>query len=392
MTESAATLHVVEPSKVRYQHIFVIDGYLRAMSAAILATSGWRLRFLGSASTIASLSSEAVQNCETRRIPVMDPEKKRLIRKCLLEFAVVVWCWLRLRPKDALVVTCMLSPSLMLLQLVSPLLPRRRVFVVLHGELEWLDPASTAPAGAATVGYWAKKWLKLRRPDSIIKLIVLDAFIRDQLLKDHAATFRADSIFAVRPPVIPLATVPEREGRAKACFIGYRTRFKSFDDFLACARTLPEWQFLAVGGGAELDVLSDTPKPLRSNAEYLGAIAACDVAVFPYDSGYTRSLSASGLDAMIAGVHIVALRRPFFLGLAEALGSEFVNICDSPEEIENYLRAIDIAKVRADRAARVVQVSHSPFGFASVAGSLSFLFTVSQTGCNVTPQEKGVVH
>jgi hypothetical protein len=395
VTGSGNVLYVVEPSKVRYQHIFVIDGYLRAICAAADDLTGWNVQFWGSRSTIAALSPKASQGCEMRSVPVMDPEKKRLIRKCLLEVAVVLSCMIRMRRRDTLIITCLLSPALMLLQTIATLLPRRNVFVVLHGELEWLGPSPPDSAGVTTVGYWAKKWLWLRRPDSPMKLIVLDGFIRDRLLQEHPADFRGDGLWAVRPPVVPLRDAQcqalEQGRPAKICFVGYRTRFKSFDNFLLCVAGHPDWQFLAIGGGAEVDVRTGEKRALDSNEDYLAAIAACDVALFPYDAGYSMSLSASGLDALIAGVHIVALERPFFVGLRDALGEDVVTVWRNMAEIDQYMQSLDIQRIRSRRQLRTQLVAASPFGIESVTSAFKDMISVGAVGSGLATKGYGGV-
>lgn len=394
MTKIKKVLHVVEPSKVRYQHIFVIDGYLRAIRMALSGAPEWTLRFWGSASTIAALSPEAVQDCERRRIPVMDPERRRVVRKCLLEAIVSAWCLLRMKRRDILIITCLHSPALLLFQVFAAVIPRRNVFIVLHGELETLAETSLHSSSIRSVGFWARRWLKLRNSNSPVKLIVLDDFIRERMLKEYPGVVQDNAIWTVRPPVVShrclRSGLIEAQGdRLRVCFVGYRTRFKSFENFLLCAKEHPDWQFLAIGGGSAVDVRTGEARQLCSNQEYLDAISACDLALFPYDSGYSMSLSASGLDALATGVYIVALDRPFFVSLRNALGREVVTVCQDIAEINQFLRALNVSEIRRGKARRSELVAASMFSTNSVAGVFKSLVQVEGADSVVSGEQGG---
>jgi len=66
----------------------------------------------------------------------MNPEKRRLVLKSLVEFCVVFRRMLALRRQDILLVTCVLPTSLILIEWANRLLRRRGVHVVLHGDIE----------------------------------------------------------------------------------------------------------------------------------------------------------------------------------------------------------------------------------------------------------------
>ena len=90
----------LEPSKVGSQHITLIEGYLRALLSSDAVRRTFELVFWASDSTAAALSSTTRGAIRHVSIPVMNAEKRRLIRKTCVECYVVVRCLLSMRRGD----------------------------------------------------------------------------------------------------------------------------------------------------------------------------------------------------------------------------------------------------------------------------------------------------
>jgi hypothetical protein len=365
-------LYVLEPSKVGTQHITLIEGYLKALTSSRTIREQCELILCASPSTLANLTGVVTSRIQRIAVFVMNPEKRRLVLKTLVELCVVLRFMVRLCPGDLLLVTCVLPTTLWLLEFSNRILRRRGVHVVLHGEIEGLF--ETRPQSILSIGYWAMRWLRSRPTDSRIRLIVLDDFIRDRLVAGFPRKLSHANISVIHHPVIPQRG--ERESGAQevtACFVGYRTRKKSFETFSQIAALNPSVVFVAIGGGKVENVRNGAVKLLRAKDAYLEEIAGCSVALFPYISGYTCSLSAAALDALSAGVWIVALDRPFFRSLETYLGPETVRVSSSIAQLSALLADAGAAATAQARASRLERVAMSKYGLPAVQGSFENL-------------------
>jgi glycosyltransferase involved in cell wall biosynthesis len=369
-----ATLYLLEPSKVGVQHILMLDGYVRALGNSRPVNDRYTVEVCASRSTLQSLSREAVERVQVRRVFVMNPEKRRLLVKSLVEFAVTTRCLWRMRPGDLLVVTCVLPTSFILIEWVNRLLRRTGVHVVLHGDMEGL--LTTSRLGPLSIFRWAQIWLRLRRTDSRIDLVVLDDFIKRRLIERDPDKFTEDRLAVIHHPVDPMARTVTLSDPPVIGFLGYRTAAKSFDDFARLAARLPSLRFVAIGGGRSEDLRDGTVRALVGKDAYVAEIARCSVACFPFVSGYACSLSASALDALAAGTRIVALDRPFFRALSEYLGRDFVRVANSVDLLPEALLEMVAGNSEAARQQRVETIRNSKYGLAAVQRSFEHLAKV----------------
>jgi glycosyltransferase involved in cell wall biosynthesis len=367
----------IEPSKVGSQHITLIEGYLRALLASEQLSRSFELSFLAADSTFAALSSAVRGAVRHIRIPVMNPEKRRLVRKTCVECYVVLRCLLRMRRGDVLFVSCVLPTTLLVLEACNRVLRRRGLFVELHGEIEGLFDRSMQ--GVRSFGFWVLQWMRLRRRGSLLSLVVIDDFIKSRLLQEYPGKLSVADIFVVHIPVSQLALAPMPAAEhapgdgpgahapATVCFIGYRGRLKGFDQFMQLSESAPAASFVAIGGGKVEDVRSSHSTPIVGSDAYLSAIASCSVALFPYVAGYDCSLSAAALDALSAGVCIVASERACFVSLQQYFGSDMVTVCDGAAAMTALLRdRAWLDSRRAGQARRLERLAASKYGPDSV--------------------------
>jgi hypothetical protein len=185
-------------------------------------------------------------------------------------------------------------------------------------------------------------------------------------LKSFPDRLNEQQISVVYHPVTPLA-LRGAPPLADVCFIGYRTRFKGFDQFEALARDVPQARFVSIGGGVLKAVPEGSEACLKDSKGYMQSIGGCAVALFPYVGGYECSLSAAVLDALSAGVHVLATRRACFVSLAEHFGSEVVTLYDTAEEARALLAdSAWLQRQRAGQAARQALLQASRFGIPGV--------------------------
>ena len=356
-------LYFLEPSKVGIQHISVIEGYLRALAGSERIVREFELHLLASRSTLRAVSADVLDKYVCSKVPVMNPEKRRLMRKSIVELGVLLRCLFKLQRKDLLFVSCLLPTTLLMLEVINRVLRIKGVYVVLHGEIEGLF------AGRAqkwsSIGYWAWLWLQCRPRNSLVSLVVLDDFIKRTLLESFGNRLDSSRLHVVYLPIIEVQWVADRPQTPQVVFIGYRTGRKSFEDFCALSVGRKGMRFVAIGGG-RLQYLQGEEVALTSKAAYLESIATCTIAVFPYKWGYHASLSASAMDALIAGVPILALRQPCFTSLEDYFGSDLVAVFDSIEEMGGYLDRLDDAKVWSTRSDRLHAVANSKYNLNSV--------------------------
>jgi hypothetical protein len=370
---SRRRFYFVEPSKVGSQHITLIEGYLRALISSTALKQSFDLLFCASRSTAAALSTATREEIKHVPIRVMNPEKRRLILKTLLECYVVTRFLFTKRREDILFVSCVLPTTLLFLEACNRLLRRRGFFVVLHGEVEGLfDKSFQHPR---SFGFWVLQWMRLRRRGSTLSLVVIDDFIKRRLLREYPGKLSDIDIFVVCHPISPLARPQSpTSGVPSICFIGYRTAFKGFDQFMHLSGLVPGAAFVAIGGGKVENVQSAQSTPISGSERYLGEISKCNVALFPYVAGYTCSLSAAAVDALSAGAYIVATDRPCFTGLQEYFGPEVITIYSSAAEAVAMLSQPRwLEERRSDNARRLEQLLESKYGLNAVRASFEKL-------------------
>jgi hypothetical protein len=365
----------LEPSKVATQHIYLIEGFLRAILSSHALTEKWELRLYASRSTFANLPKDLASAVRYTPIAVVNPEKRLLVRKSLMEFFQVLRAVLRLRRGDVLFISCLIPTALWLLEFVNRVLGLRGICVVMHDELEGIFREGET---FRTIGYWGKRWLSSRSVSSRIRPIVLDDFIKERLELKFPEKLGKAGIAVIHYPIVPLSTSQEVGGRARAsaCFVGYRTKSKSFDTFRLLALRHPDIDFLAIGGGRVENVTSGAITPLADKNSYLREISKCTVAVYPYIAGYTCSLSASALDALAAGVQIHAFDRPFFCGLAAYFGANIVTVSDSEEALDRELSQLNAAAVENGWMKRIRRIGNSKYSVSAIRESFEHLLAL----------------
>lgn len=376
----------VEPSKVGPQHITLIEGYLRALTTSERLARTHAVSFVSSRSTFAHLSADLRANVHHEAVPVMNPEKRRLVLKTFVEFLVVLRYLLKMRSGDLLFVSCVLPTTLLALEYANRVLRRTGFHVTLHGEIEGLFDRSLQRI--SSYGYWVALWLRKRRPDSLLSLVVIDDFIKQRLLAEFPDKLGDAQISVAYHPITAFAStaaIRPPPARAAVCFIGYRTRFKGFDQFEALAGAVPGLRFVAIGGGAVVDIPGGESRRLDGTAEYIHAIADCSVALFPYIGAYTASLSAAVLDALSAGVHVLATRRACFVALADYFGPDFVTLYDRPEEAASILGNAEwLARQDGLQARRLAQLTASRYHIAGIRSCFEQLVPSPAAGTYAT--------
>jgi hypothetical protein len=353
-------------------HITLIEGYLTALSSSTRIAQGFELNFCASKSTFATLPNSLFSKIRFIPIPVMNQEKRRLVLKSFVEFFVVLRYLIKLRKGDVLFISCVLPTTLLLLELSNRLIRKTGMHVVLHGEVEGLFDNSRERF--QSIGYWAVKWMQTRKSESLISLVVLDDFIRDKLLQEFPTKFFSSNVNVVYYPVLPVTfDATNAIQKPRFCFIGYRTRYKGFNDFLQMASDISTANFVAIGNGKVENFSDRTESRINNNATYLEEISKCTVAVFPYTSAYTCSLSAAALDALSTGVHIVALDRPFFRNLASHFGEDAITVRSSINQL--YSELIDNRHTHKieDRSIRLNKLANSKYSLGSVQRSFEKL-------------------
>jgi len=370
-------LSVIEPSKVGSQHITLLAGIVKAGAALPAEQRG---TFFGHRTLLGELPPEPLAAWAQSTIPVMNPERRRLVRKSLLETAVSCWRITRMRKGDALLITCVLPSALIFIELFKRLFPRRRVTVMIHGEIEGLLEADRQHPGS--YGYYMNKWIKLRRKESTLNLAVIDDFIVDEIVILGNKSIKREDIFVVPHPITQVTDIApvDLNARARVCFIGFRTRQKGYDLFERIASTTPTLSFEAIGGGCLQSVPENHFRALCGTADYMRSIAACDFALFPYVAGYRASLSAAALDAISAGLHLIASKRGCFISLYRNLGPNFVTLFDGEDDLRALLENPEwLATQRAARSRRLADIESSPYSGPNITRALARLTEPNRT-------------
>lgn len=382
---------LLEPSKVGPQHITLLEGYLRAIVEMDIGSMGYRLVYRADPSSYAALSPEVKGRVPLEPIRVINPEERRWVCKVAQEVSAVFAAMHGMGPGDRLLITCLSSPSLLIVEAVASFLGLggRNVTVVLHGEVEALfDNSCRSPR---SWGFWSWRWSRLRKAGSPLSLAVIADFIRAGLAGLDPQRFGGDAIRVLPFPITPFegqtGRLPERH---LAAFIGYRTRFKDFDRFQALAAAAgPDVRFAAIGGGA-VDELGIGERPFRPDLGFVGEVAEASVAIFPYSQGYTAALSAAALDALSTGVHIVATRRPCFMALHAVFGPEHVTLFDTDAEVLALLADRQrLDRLRAGAVARRAALADSPFGLSATKEAFRTMLSPGSRPHLREPQKEG---
>ena len=357
----------LEPSKRDTQHITLIEGYLQALADQNIGVS---LVYRSHPSSCAALSPDLRGRLVHEPIAVIDADSRRFVAKGLLEAWQVLSSMARLRRADMMLVSCVTSPALLIIELLNRLIGSSQTVVVLHGELEGLFEAS---GSIRSYGFWLRRWASVRTRSSRLGLAVIAPFIRDALVARLGGRIDPARLFLLP---FPLA-VPSRAANAaagSAVFIGYRTRLKGFDVFTRIATAVRSLRFEAVGNGIVETVPGGGIRQLDTPQAFGAEVARASVAVFPYSGGYQASMSAAAIDAVSAGTLVLATRLGCFTDLQKALGSDAVAIFDSEAEAISVLSARNFAKAaEAGRVARVRALAASPYGPAAVQSSFHAL-------------------
>lgn len=367
--DASSQLVLCEPSKVRNQHITLIDGLVRAH-----ATLGRKaLHFYAEASLYEHLTPTAREEVMLHPIPVMDPERRRLVRKSLLEVWVTCRRIAAVKRDQVLLVTCLLPSSLILVEAFKRFFPKARVVVMLHGEIEGaFDRRRQSPH---SFGFYVLRWLRLRSAASTLEIAVIDEFIARQLLIRFPGKFDPTKLHVLPFPLLARDGVRLlKEDSFRVCFIGFDTPNKGFRHFAMLAECLKDVESITIGGGKLHDLRSGEVRPISGTDAYLEAIEQCDVAVFPYVDGYSCSLSAAAMDALSAGLHMLATDRGCFVALADALGPDAVTIEPDPALFSAWLSdAKWRGRVRATRQDRLTRVRTSRYTCEGVSVGLRSL-------------------
>ena len=319
----------VEPSKVGTQHITLIEGYLYAAINFSISNSSKVEAYL-SKSTIKELKIKH-NNFVSKEIQVMNPEKRNLILKSILEFIVTLRLVLKADKNQLMIVTCMLPTSLLALELFMKIfrIKRNKLYVCLHGEIEYL--LTEKILNPLRIGFWSNLWFQIRNKKSNIKLILLDEFIKEKLLDKFHHKLKESSLF-VLPFPLPLIR-PSKElssniksskstNKFKICFIGYKTEQKRYDRFKNLSEIMSDYEFFYIGGGKCINLSNNQISYFSSKDDYINSIRMMDFAIFPYNSGgYNLSMSAAMLDALFNGLIIISTD----LGCARGLNKKYSN-------------------------------------------------------------------
>lgn len=369
-------LYFIEPSKVGPQHITLLQGYLKALQSSNLIMSNYRVNLCASSSTLSNISPDILTSFNCINIQVMNPENRRLILKSLLELFNIMRFSFKLKPHDVLFVSCLLPTSLVLFEILNFFFRKKKIYVVLHGEIEGLFRKETE--NFLRIGYWAKKWIKIRKTGSSINLVVLDDFIKEKMLKRFPAKLNNFNLFVVHHPILPLNLNIDFDYISNSvCFIGYRTKYKGFSIFESLASKHLNLSFLAIGGGKVENIISSEVKSFSNGDDFIRSVAQCNIAIFPYTDNYSCSLSAAALDALAAGVYIVALREPFFASLESYFGSDLVKTCSTAEEMSKSLDHLNLLSAnKSSSKLRIEKVLSSKYSLQAVKATFEELLCV----------------
>ena len=299
-----ATLFFIEPSKTGYQHVTFLTGFLQAISASS-AKQRFELSLHASESTLRNLPDGVREEFRSREIPVVDPTARKLVRKSIREFLEVVRVLRSAGSEDLVIVSCILPTALILVEIACLILRRRRVFVVLHGELEGLCNGGW---DFRRIGTWSKLWARVFGRRSSLNYVVLEEFIRTGLIERG---FDPSHVNVVHHVIPESRDNPKKTERTTFCVIGFQTRQKGWHAISRLVREFPEFDFVSIGGGRVMDLRTGSAQPFSAKDDFIDAISRSHYALCMFEEGYEMTLSASTLDAIAANVKIIGLDCPF---------------------------------------------------------------------------------
>jgi len=367
-------IHFVEPSKIGTYHISLIQGYLDALIGSGALTSRYEVILHASASTYENLSAAVRARVNFHRIAVISQDRRRLILKSLLELYAVVRVLLRRARGDIVFVSCVMPSALFLIELLASTFRTAAFFVVIHGEVEGLFQPTVGNLGS--YGFWVLKWLQIRKADSPLRIVVLDDFVKCNLLAELGSKFAFGEISVIHHPIAARAAAkPNVVGDITLCFVGYRTPAKGFERFAAASGRHPDLKCIAIGSGRIENLRQGTFAPLENVDAYFRAISGCAAAVFPYVTGYSCALSAAVIDAISCGVHIIATNRPCFESLRAYFGANVVTIFGSQKELDLLLDHKEwLRELSRHQEQTIEMLKHSKYGIEAVRASFEALF------------------
>jgi hypothetical protein len=363
-------LVLLEASKVNNQHSTLVDGILRSYLNGGLGERHGPPILIAHHTLFQSLSSAAQASVEFRSIPVMDPTRRRLVRKSLMEIYVTFKAILQLRGKsEFLLITTLLPSAALAIEILKWFLPHKKAAVMVHGDIECGMNSDGERVGS--IGFFIRCWFWLRKIHSRLDVAVIDRFIAETAIAAFPRALVPAQVFVV-PLLIESACVEASpSGKTRCCFVGFDTRHKGFQHFRELSAQFPEIEFVTIGAGVLRDEQTGFVTPLGSNSAFINAIGECDVAIFPYVGGYSCSLSAAATDALAAGTHLLATDRQCFIALAEEFGISSITLCNAQSEMALFLNDREKLKtIRASRAARLAKLEGSRYGLKSVSEAL----------------------
>ena len=359
-------IYILEPSKVGVQHLSFLESYLQTFISTKKVSKVFDINFVASKKTIDKLDKSKLKSVKLSSILVIDPLKRRLVLKTIVEALQVLKLMLTKKRDDKLLVTCLLPTSFILIEQINRLLKKSDVYVVLHGEIESLFDSSVQ--SVFRIGWWSRFWWKHRPVDSKIKLIVIDDFIKNGL--DNICI--NSDIAVIHQPIISLNRSKPSDLISKICFIGYRTKNKGYDEFIALAEKHPKLEFIAIGGEVIENIRTGEINTLKTHNDYLDAISSCQLALFLYTDGYRATLSGAALDAIKVGVPILSLNRPFFVSISEHLSDKLVVVRENLTEVSKYLDEFQYS-VRHKSESKSI-ILQSKYSVKAIAKSLDKIF------------------
>lgn len=380
-------LIIAEVSKVRHYHSTVTDGFLKAWQHVGASERFGKPLVFAHQSFLECLSSEGRASAEIRTIPVIDPDKRWLIRKTLLEAWVTLKIALSMKKGDTLIVATIFPTALVLLEWPFRLLSRRNVVILQHNEVE---AAITVPRPQlGSYGHANLVWHRMRGRKSRLKIAVLGSWIADGIRRYYRDSVPEEQLFVLPMPMMSTGAVQQHfapEAPLKCCFVGFNTAGKGFDTFERLADEFPDLEFQQIGGGAVKNLHSGDTHRLGDTEAFVAALAGCDVAIMPNTSGYDYTLSAAATDAIAAGVHLLAYDRGCFRAMQAAFGEDAVTICSSAQDLREKLASRAWKdRIRATRSQRLGQIEQSEFGLQNVGNALERAFV----GLPSTPDPSG---
>jgi glycosyltransferase involved in cell wall biosynthesis len=356
----------LEPSKAGDQHITLIQGYLQALVESPALRLKYEFHLGISRSTRDNLPHDLVGQFKLALVPVMHPQKRRLVRKSFLEFFLVLWYLLKLKAGDVLFVSCMLPTSLFLLEKLGGFFRGKNVYIVVHGEVEGI--LMQHKESIFRIGHWAAKWFRSRKASSPFNLVVLDDFIKTRLISESNGMLNEHNVFVVHHPIFPYVS-RKRDERPdhSIAFLGYRTAFKGYETFARLATRLAKCDFKVIGGGKQVSLKDGASADILSTDDYLEKVASSTVALFPYSARYDCSLSAAALDALATGTFIVASPRPFFDNLSKQFDRNFMIVYGPDDQLEAVFENLDFDLLESRRGERIKQVQSSKYSIGRVS-------------------------